>query len=123
MHFFFSSRRRHTRSKRDWSSDVCSSDLAASERQARPRGAAGRAETGRVDLIRPFQRQDIPRVLELFRAAFLNNGNHAPAGLESYFDRAIFQNPWYDEELPSFVHAQSDGSIAGFVGVQPKRLK
>src|SRR5699024_11726028 len=24
---FFSSRRRHTRSKRDWSSDVCSSDL------------------------------------------------------------------------------------------------
>src|SRR5699024_11916183 len=27
--FFFSSRRRHTRSKRDWSSDVCSSDLHA----------------------------------------------------------------------------------------------
>src|SRR5699024_11479096 len=25
--FFFPSRRRHTRSKRDWSSDVCSSDL------------------------------------------------------------------------------------------------
>src|SRR5699024_11361894 len=25
--YFFSSRRRHTRSKRDWSSDVCSSDL------------------------------------------------------------------------------------------------
>src|SRR5699024_11687010 len=25
--FFFSNRRRHTRSKRDWSSDVCSSDL------------------------------------------------------------------------------------------------
>src|SRR5206468_8114483 len=27
MFFFFSSRRRHTRSDRDWSSDVCSSDL------------------------------------------------------------------------------------------------
>src|SRR5690606_40501325 len=26
-HFFFSSRRRHTRFSRDWSSDVCSSDL------------------------------------------------------------------------------------------------
>src|SRR2546421_8620790 len=26
--FFFSSRRRHTRSDRDWSSDVCSSDLS-----------------------------------------------------------------------------------------------
>src|SRR5699024_10832989 len=29
--FFFSSRRRHTRSKRDWSSDVCSSDLESVE--------------------------------------------------------------------------------------------
>src|SRR5690606_40891422 len=27
--FFFSSRRRHTRFSRDWSSDVCSSDLPA----------------------------------------------------------------------------------------------
>src|SRR2546422_371746 len=27
MYFFFSSRRRHTRCSRDWSSDVCSSDL------------------------------------------------------------------------------------------------
>src|SRR5690349_11597308 len=29
LSFFFSSRRRHTRSLRDWSSDVCSSDLSA----------------------------------------------------------------------------------------------
>src|SRR5450432_2490782 len=29
LFFFFSSRRRHTRSDRDWSSDVCSSDLLA----------------------------------------------------------------------------------------------
>src|SRR6266550_5695763 len=28
--FFFSSRRRHTRCSRDWSSDVCSSDLITS---------------------------------------------------------------------------------------------
>src|SRR6266542_4643584 len=31
MCFFFSSRRRHTRCYRDWSSDVCSSDLAGDE--------------------------------------------------------------------------------------------
>src|SRR6267378_5608495 len=37
---FFSRRRRHTSSLRDWSSDVCSSDLAAGARLARhPRGA------------------------------------------------------------------------------------
>src|SRR2546422_4068767 len=34
--FFFSSRRRHTRCSRDWSSDVCSSDLSDSLR-GRPR--------------------------------------------------------------------------------------
>src|SRR5256712_10053831 len=32
--FFFSSRRRHTRSDRDWSSDVCSSDLHLPQRHA-----------------------------------------------------------------------------------------
>src|SRR5690349_6751691 len=37
--FFFSSRRRHTRSLRDWSSDVCSSDLNAATATA----AAARA--------------------------------------------------------------------------------
>src|SRR2546421_9448594 len=37
--FFFSSRRRHTRSDRDWSSDVCSSDLS---RRGAARTGAGR---------------------------------------------------------------------------------
>src|SRR3989440_3161372 len=31
--FFFSSRRRHTRSDRDWSSDVCSSNLASGDHE------------------------------------------------------------------------------------------
>src|SRR5207237_6837665 len=35
--FFFSSRRRHTRFKCDWSSDVCSSDLRIA--RSRPKGA------------------------------------------------------------------------------------
>src|SRR3989440_804213 len=39
--FFFSSRRRHTRSDRDWSSDVCSSDLAVLLRKL---GAEGKRD-------------------------------------------------------------------------------
>src|SRR3989440_11081145 len=39
LSFFFSSRRRHTRSDRDWSSDVCSSDLPARVRVACARGS------------------------------------------------------------------------------------
>src|SRR2546421_3524229 len=38
LFFFFSSRRRHTRSDRDWSSDVCSSDLIRSGTYQVPRG-------------------------------------------------------------------------------------
>src|SRR5439155_1839532 len=39
--FFFSSRRRHTRWPRDWSSDVCSSDLVLNVDQERKRVALG----------------------------------------------------------------------------------
>src|SRR3989442_8355261 len=38
--FFFSSRRRHTRCGRDWSSDVCSSDLFVQHFEDFPRSAA-----------------------------------------------------------------------------------
>src|SRR6266516_6281141 len=40
--FFFSSRRRHTRSYGDWSSDVCSSDLRLAEAKRRAALAAAR---------------------------------------------------------------------------------
>src|SRR5438067_2129244 len=44
-YFFFSSRRRHTRSKRDWSSDVCSSDLGASDCVGLPCASAWRTSS------------------------------------------------------------------------------
>src|SRR5204862_2472606 len=44
--FFFSSRRRHTSSLRDWSSDVCSSDLGALLR-LRPVQSTGQGGTHR----------------------------------------------------------------------------
>src|SRR5436305_10114710 len=43
--FFFSSRRRHTRCGRDWSSDVCSSDLKAVERITFPASAQSAVDT------------------------------------------------------------------------------
>src|SRR5690349_25017958 len=44
LFFFFSSRRRHTRSLRDWSSDVCSSDLwREAGHQAEPRVSVSRS--------------------------------------------------------------------------------
>src|SRR5690349_24076094 len=45
--FFFSSRRRHTRSLRDWSSDVCSSDLVVA--CSLQLGASGRRVRRKID--------------------------------------------------------------------------
>src|SRR5207249_9420276 len=55
--FFFSSRRRHTRSKRDWSSDVCSSDLVSRRtrrQRARRRSCDLQLRGGRGTLTRPL---------------------------------------------------------------------
>src|SRR3989449_5694062 len=49
--FFFSSRRRHTRCSRDWSSDVCSSDLSRSI----------------VDAVSHFRARDPERVERLWQ--------------------------------------------------------
>src|SRR5699024_11326571 len=54
--FFFSSRRRHTMSKRDWSSDVCSSDLGP----ARDSVAAGSVLVGEsIEFAIPSRRRAI----------------------------------------------------------------
>src|SRR3989440_8079954 len=54
--FFFSSRRRHTRSDRDWSSDVCSSDLGGGDddphrqdREQQQQGGAVHNGTSSID--------------------------------------------------------------------------
>src|SRR2546429_3747288 len=54
LFFFFSSRRRHTRCSRDWSSDVCSSDLFGStfpELSSNPCGEFNRIEGKRNDVV------------------------------------------------------------------------
>src|SRR5690625_2757144 len=52
MLFFFSSRRRHTRWPRDWSSDVCSSDLTRTEPDGHARPADSADVRRHRDLIR-----------------------------------------------------------------------
>src|SRR5690606_39730667 len=61
--FFFSSRRRHTRFSRDWSSDVCSSDLLLGELAVRVHVVDADAEhlgAGRPHLVdRVAERADL----------------------------------------------------------------
>src|SRR5699024_11261529 len=88
--FFFSSRRRHTRSKRDWSSDVCSSDLYCVIDQNRagccrfgPVGP-GRSVLGRVIGFWTTAAYEGPhpnngrRSPSPSRCVYLGGGNHCP---------------------------------------------
>src|SRR5207245_6905268 len=60
--FFFSSRRRHTRCYRDWSSDVCSSDLDEVVRDDLVDGPHRRQQ--RVLVVRPPATHEEPDDLE-----------------------------------------------------------
>src|SRR5699024_6782423 len=79
---FFSSRRRHTRSKRDWSSDVCSSDLfflLRLELQAAFAGALGQLSHAAMENIAAAVKHD------LFNALGLGALGHGHADLAGSF--------------------------------------
>src|SRR5690606_15664232 len=96
---FFSSRRRHTRFSRDWSSDVCSSDLAIqhAQRSFEPLGelvvvAAHACEQVDDELDELVDASRVCQLAELFADGFevfegLGNfvgcGAHAPASLHT----------------------------------------
>src|SRR3712207_8200582 len=67
--FFFSSRRRHTRYWRDWSSDVCSSDLIEEDKGVGEIVASG------------FDEGDVRRVMKLVDAAEYKR-RQAPIGIK-----------------------------------------
>src|SRR5687768_17896336 len=58
--FFFSSRRRHTRCSRDWSSDVCSSDLDSGQLRRVP----AESVIHLYDPLRPGQLRGIPHLTQ-----------------------------------------------------------
>src|SRR5699024_12005983 len=69
-YFFFSSRRRHTRSKRDWSSDVCSSDLDVSSEELIINILKNIRDEGKTVLV---VHHDLTKVEEYFNDLILIN--------------------------------------------------
>src|SRR3989442_8669741 len=93
MFFFFSSRRRHTRCGRDWSSDVCSSDLERDECrravQEIERLAPGRGFI-QVDSYRT------PEQREIFESWVLTAKFHDyPDGWRKLFQEAGYTGDYY----------------------------
>src|SRR5215204_937343 len=75
--FFFSSRRRHTRSLCDWSSDVCSSDLRRAQQRAWP--------WRRFDQVRVRRRyRTVSNLNTLVRPPKRPQNGRVPAELQTY---------------------------------------
>src|SRR3712207_8918698 len=78
MHFFFSSRRRHTRYWRDWSSDVCSSDLSQDNTTLSSHQDSGEDRISPISVprIRPLSRRgeiQYPEIWDLNQASKLTS--------------------------------------------------
>src|SRR3989442_11896561 len=99
--FFFSSRRRHTRCGRDWSSDVCSSDLSSD---------ADTVEQGWYVLYRKRDMRDIERDLR-------RRGHKIAIDFDTgggWADRAVDRPPY---QFKPHVKLELSGYVATSIGL------
>jgi hypothetical protein len=71
--------------------------------------------------IRVLVEDDIPAVAALFARVYPEHRWISQDACESYFREMLFNNPWCDLQLPSWV-AEDDGSICGCYAVIPRRM-
>src|SRR5687768_10309141 len=100
--FFFSSRRRHTRCSRDWSSDVCSSDLERIEFQEDGRIIAYIRNTGPID-VTVAQADVNDRILP----AAIEPSKELPRLVEA---KVIIPFPWNEGDPYEIGVTSSDGT-------------
>jgi hypothetical protein len=74
-----------------------------------------------VTTIRVFEEADVPGAAELFARVVPEHGWPTTGACEHYFHQVLFDNPWRDLDVPSWV-AEADGRIVGFYGVLPRRM-
>ncbi|MBO0799130.1 MAG: hypothetical protein J2P31_09940 [Blastocatellia bacterium] len=76
--------------------------------------------------IRAFEKEDIPKVSDMFRRLLLGDEpsrrSLPHSALEDYFSQIFFHSPWYDQAIPSLVYQNDEGKIIGFLGVVPRRM-
>ena len=71
--------------------------------------------------LRIFTERDVPAVAALFARAYPQYRWPSQPACESYFREMLFDNPWRDPELPSWV-AEEDGRICGLYAVMPRPM-
>lgn len=75
-----------------------------------------------MDRIRALTEDDIPQVAALYQRVFGGGVQASLQPLTDYFHDVFFENPWNDRELSSWVYETETRTIAGFLGVIPRRF-
>src|SRR5690606_23980242 len=110
--FFFSSRRRHTRFSRDWSSDVCSSDLSRDVADSMSKGVQFLMKKNKIDVIDGYGKLKPGKKIDV-------------DGKEYSADHIIIATGARSRELPSLP--QDGKKVIGYreamsLPEQPKRM-
>ncbi len=71
--------------------------------------------------VRPLVEHDIPAVVALFARVYPQHRWRSQATCEAYFKEMLFNNPWRDLRLPSWV-AEDRGHVAGLQAVVPRPM-
>ena len=73
--------------------------------------------------VRPFTSGDVATVAALFQRTFRDGRGPAPAALAEHLESVFLHHPWQDPEVASRVHVNAAGTVNGFIGVMPLRLR
>lgn len=71
--------------------------------------------------IRVFAEEDAGPAAALFARVYPEHRWRSQAACESYFREMLFENPWRDPQIPSWV-AEEHGRMTGFYAVQPRPM-
>ena len=88
----------------------------------RPSSLLRRRTGAALATIRIFTEDDVPGAAALFARVYPEHRWSSRAACESYFREMLFDNPWRDPEVPSWVAEEEHGHISGFYAVMPRRM-
>ncbi|PVZ14827.1 hypothetical protein [Actinomycetospora cinnamomea] len=76
-----------------------------------------------MSTTRPLTRADVPAVASLLERITRSGSTTPPAGLVEYVARTCLDASWVDPDIPSLVSERDDGTIVGFLGSYPRRVR
>jgi len=72
--------------------------------------------------LRPLAEDDLPAVARLRARVYREPGWRTPEAYAAYLRSVLFEGPWRDPELPSWV-VEDDGGIRGLYALLPRRMR